>query len=64
MRELSPERRRAAALCAACAAIIPSAVLLMRSGHSSAFDFVGGLMIGLSITLSIATLVRSRRVCS
>jgi predicted Kef-type K+ transport protein len=64
MRKLSPERRRAAAICGACAAIIPSISLAMRGSHSNAFDFAGGLIIGLAMTLSIATVIRTRRACS
>ncbi len=64
MRNLTPERRRAAVICAACAAMIPSVTLLMRGTHSSAVDFVGGLVVGLALTISIVTLVRTRRACS
>jgi hypothetical protein len=38
--------------------------MMMRNAHSSAFDFVGGLIVGLMITLSMAAVVRMRRSCS
>ena len=63
MRKLSP-RRRAAALCAACAAIIPSSSLLLQNSHSNPVHFAGGLVAGLAVTFSLATLIRSRRSCS
>ena len=64
MRNLSPQRRRTAVVAAACAAIIPSTTLLMSRSHSSSFDFVGGLIVGLAITVSLAMVVRGRRACS
>jgi hypothetical protein len=64
MRKLSPERRRVAVICGACAAVIPSATLLMTGNHSNAMHFVGGLLIGLAVTLSVGSLVLSRRACS
>jgi hypothetical protein len=64
MRKLSPERRRAAVICASCAAIIPSSTLLMFGSHSSSIHFVGGLLVGLAFTVSIGTLIKSQRACS
>jgi hypothetical protein len=64
MRKLSPERRRVAAICGACAAIIPSTTLLMRQMHSNSADFMGGLIVGVAIVLSIANVSRLRRSCS
>ncbi len=64
MRKLTPERRRAVVLCGSCAAIVPGISMMMRNAHSSAFDFVGGLIVGLMITLSMAAVVRMRRSCS
>ncbi len=63
MRKLTPQRR-AAAICAACAAIIPSTTLLRFGSHSNAAHFTGGLVVGLACTLSMATLFSTRRACS
>ena len=64
MRKLTPERRRAAILCGACAAVIPSISLMMRDAHSNTIDFAGGMIIGLMITMSFAAVIRVRRSCS
>ena len=62
MRKLSPQRRRAAAVCGACAAIIPSSALLMQHrATSNPVQFVGGLLIGTALTLSLAAFVSVRR---
>ncbi len=63
MRTLTPQRR-AAAICAACSAVIPSTSLLMFSSHSSPAHFFGGLIVGLAITLCIGSLALSRRSCA
>ena len=64
MRKLSPQRRRAAVLAGACAAIIPSTALLVEGTHSVPAHFFGGLIAGIAVTLSLALLVRTRRACS
>jgi hypothetical protein len=53
MRNLTPQRRRAAILAGASAAVIPSITLFMRNSHSSAVDFAGGLLIGMMLTVSL-----------
>lgn len=62
MRKLTPQRRRAAAICGACGAIIPSSALLMQHRPaSSPVQFVGGMLIGTALTISLAAFVSVRR---
>jgi hypothetical protein len=61
MRKLS-KQQRVGVICAGCAAIVPAAVLLThRGGVSNPMEFLGGLVVGLGITLSIGMLVMRRR---
>jgi hypothetical protein len=64
MKNLSPQRRRAAVLAAACAAIIPSTTILMERSQSRPLEFADGLLIGLAFTLTIGLVVRTRHSCS
>ncbi len=61
MRALT-RQRRTAAICGACAAIVPSSALLMTDHpNSSPTHFFGGLVIGVAFSISVGTFVLSRR---
>ncbi len=61
MRKLSAQRRRTVVIPAFLAAVIPVMILLSRHAHTPVNDALMGLGVGLSIGMSVMSLVLMRR---